>query len=273
MFLLFLSTDSEKEDYNYLDVVNELEPRLYQATTGNTSKTSVNSSDVQQPNISFVSKHNDSRKSLPPRPSEPKISSVTQRSEPNDITQRQYPDEHDSLHNQHSNSRQSVLDPNSIIMDSYISPYHEQSNKSDTDLKKVENTSFIQSPPSCALENQQSSETNLKHIINTPETVVVETPEDSVQSKTESTPNLCVDTTDSSANRISATPSSDHTLVSPTNRPETPPTLPDNRPKPPPKLHGQLPSAVVKPLENSPTLGQSNRKPPRVAVVPGIPQS
>lgn len=265
MFLLFLSTDSEKEDYNYLDVVNELEPRFYQTTAGNTSQTSVNSSDVQQPNISFVSKHNDPRKSLPPRPSEPKISSVTQR--------WQYSDEHDSLDNQPSNSRQSVLDPNSITMDPYISPYHEQSNKSDTHLKKVENTSFIQSPPSCALENQHSSETNLKHIINTPETLVVETPEDSVQSKTESTPNLCVDTTDSSANRISATPSSDHTLVSPTNRPETPPTLPDNRPKPPPKLHGQLPSAVVKPLENSPTLGQSNRKPPRVAVVPGIPQS
>lgn len=273
MCLLFLSTDSEKEDYNYLDVVNDLEPRFYQATTENTSQTSVNPSEVQQPNTSFVSKHTDSRKSLPPRPSEPKISSVAQRSEPNDTSQWQYPDKNDSLENQHSKSRQSVLDPHSITMDPYVTPYDEQSNKSDTDLKKVENVSFIQSPPSCALENQHSSETHLKPIINTPETVVVETPEESVERKTESTPNLSVDTTDSSANRISATPSSDHTLVSPTNRPETPPTLPENRPETPPKLHGRLPSAVVKPLENSPSLGQSNRKPPRVAVVPGIPQS
>jgi hypothetical protein len=36
------------------------------------------------------------------------------------------------------------------------------------------------------LENQHSSETHLKPIINTPETVVVETPEESVERKTES---------------------------------------------------------------------------------------
>lgn len=271
--MLFLFTDSEKEDYNYLDVVNDLDPRFYQTATGNTSHTSVNPSEVQQPEISFLSKRTDSRKSLPPRPSEPKISSVTQRLEQNDMSQWQYPDENDYLGNQHSKSSQPVLDPDSIAMDPYLTAYEVHSNESDTDLKKVENVSCIQSPPSSALVNQHSSETNLKPIIDTPETVVVETPEESVQRKTESTPNLCVDNTDSSANRISATPSSDHTLVSPTNRPETPPTLPGNTPEMPPKLHGQLPSAVVKPFENSSPSGQSNRTSPRVAVVPGMPQS